>query len=234
MGTRKLTAEDLDRIAAVAKGWGKIVVRRAFGDQGPGLEVDLAQMEQIAQAAARGLTAGTLEEATAQQAQLLGDHQPCPGCGRPCPAPPRTAPSTSPVAPSSTVNRCATARPAVGIFVPQRLLLKLDTHGYSPALLHKILGTAGQVKSYELASRVVQLVGDIRISGRHINRLTEEIGTELQERRDRETEDYVHHRRQPPQRPAPRVAAIALDGGRIQTRATGQGPGVHGQGWKED
>jgi len=132
------------------------------------------------------------------------------------------------------VNRCATARPAVGIFFPQRLLLKLDTHGYSPALLHKILGTAGQVKSYELASRVVQLVGDIRISGRHINRLTEEIGTELQERRDRETEDYVHHRRQPPQRPAPRVAAIALDGGRIQTRATGQGPGVHGQGWKED
>jgi hypothetical protein len=85
MGTRKLTAEDLARIAEVAKDWGKIIVRRAFGDQGPGLDVDLAQMEQIAQAAARGLTAGTLEEATAQQAQLLGDQQPCPNCGRPCP-----------------------------------------------------------------------------------------------------------------------------------------------------
>jgi hypothetical protein len=85
MSTRKLTAEDLDRIAAVAKDWGKIIVRRAFGDQGPGRDVDLAQMEQIAQAAARGLTAGTLEEATAQQAQLLGDQQPCPACGRPCP-----------------------------------------------------------------------------------------------------------------------------------------------------
>jgi hypothetical protein len=85
MGTRKLTAEELDRIAAVAKDWGKIIVRRAFGDQGPGLEVDLAQMEQIAQAAARGLTAGTLEEATAQQAQLLGDQQPCPACGHLCP-----------------------------------------------------------------------------------------------------------------------------------------------------
>jgi hypothetical protein len=138
------------------------------------------------------------------------------------------------VAPFSTASRCATARPAVGIFSPQRLLLKLDTHGYSPALLHKIIGTAGQVKSHELASRVVKLVGDITISGRHINRLAEEIGTEMQEQRDRETEDYVHHRRQPPQRPAPPVAVLALDGGRIQTRATGQGTGVHQQQWKED
>jgi hypothetical protein len=85
MGTRKLTDEDLDRIADIAKDWGKIIVRRAFGDQGPGLDVDLSQMEQIAQAAARGLTAGTLEEATTQQAQLLGDQQPCPGCGQSCP-----------------------------------------------------------------------------------------------------------------------------------------------------
>jgi hypothetical protein len=85
MGTRKLTDDDLARITAVAKDWGKIIVRRAFGDLGPGLDVDLSQMEQVAQAAARGLTAGTLEEATAQQAQLLGDQQACPACGRPCP-----------------------------------------------------------------------------------------------------------------------------------------------------
>jgi hypothetical protein len=85
MSTRKLTAEDLDRLTQVAKDWGKIIVRRAFGDQGPGVDVDLSQMEQIAQAAARGLTAGTLEEATRQQTQLLGDQQPCPACGRACP-----------------------------------------------------------------------------------------------------------------------------------------------------
>lgn len=138
------------------------------------------------------------------------------------------------MAPFNTANRCATARPAVGIFSPQRLLLKLDTHSYSPMLLHKIIGTAGQVKSHKVAAQVVKLVGDIHISGRHINRLTEEIGTEMQEQRDRDTEDYVHHRRQPPQQAAPQVAVIALDGGRIQTRATGQGQGVHGQQWKED
>jgi hypothetical protein len=139
-----------------------------------------------------------------------------------------------PAAPSNTASRCATARPAVGIFFPQRLLLKLDTHAYSPGLLHKIIGTAGQVKSHKVAAAVVELVGDIHISGRHINRLTEEIGTEMEQRRDRDTEDYVHHRRPPPAAAAPQVAVVALDGGRLQTRATGQGPGVHEQQWKED
>jgi hypothetical protein len=112
--------------------------------------------------------------------------------------------------------------------------LKLDTHGYSPALLHKIIATAGEVKSHKVAAKVVKLVGGIDISGRHINRLAEEIGTEMQAQRDRDTEDYVHHRRQPPSPPAPPVVAIGLDGGRLLTRATGQGPGVHEQQWKED
>jgi hypothetical protein len=44
----------------------------------------------------------------------------------------------------------------------------------------------------------------------------------------------VHHRRQPPTAPAPEVAVIGLDGGRVLTRESGQGAGVHGQGWKED
>jgi len=85
MATRTLTADDLERIAQLAKDWGKIIVRRAFAEQGPGRDVDLSQGEPIAQAAARGLSAGTLEEATTQQAQLLGDQQPCPVCGHACP-----------------------------------------------------------------------------------------------------------------------------------------------------
>lgn len=90
------------------------------------------------------------------------------------------------------------------------------------------------MKSHQLAAKVLGVVGDIAISGRHVNRLTEEIGTELKEKRDRETEDYVHHRRQKPSQAAPQLVAIALDGGRLMTRQSGQGPGVHGQQWKED
>ena len=131
-------------------------------------------------------------------------------------------------------NRWVTARRVAGIFFPQRPLLKLDTHGYSPAILHKIVGVAGQVKSYQVAADVLRLAAHLTISGRHVNRLTEEIGQELQQQRDQRMEDYVHHRRQKPTIPAPAAIAIGLDGGRILTRTPGHGPGVHDEQWKED
>jgi ribosomal protein L34E len=84
MGSRKLSPQDLENIKQLAKSWGKIAVRRAFGDEGPGLDVDLAQMEEVAVAAAQGVTAGALEEATRQQAQHLGQEHPCPQCGKFC------------------------------------------------------------------------------------------------------------------------------------------------------
>jgi hypothetical protein len=85
MATRKPTPEDLERIAELAQRWGKIVVQQMWGEQGPGLDVNLDQMEQVAMAAVRGLLAGTLETATEQQGRKLGEQQPCPDCGQPCP-----------------------------------------------------------------------------------------------------------------------------------------------------
>jgi hypothetical protein len=85
MAARKATAEDLKRIEELAKGWGKIIVRQHWGDQGPGLDVDLTQMEDVGLAAVRGLLAGTLEMATRMQADQLGEQHACPGCGRMCP-----------------------------------------------------------------------------------------------------------------------------------------------------
>ena len=85
MAARKATAEDLKRIEELAKGWGKIIVRQQWGDQGPGLDVDLTQMEDVGLAAVRGLLAGTLETATQMQAGQLGEQFACPGCGRMCP-----------------------------------------------------------------------------------------------------------------------------------------------------
>ncbi len=69
----------------LAAGWGKIVARRAFGEQGPGLDVDFDTMEQVARAAALGLTQGALSTALEQQAGVLGEQQPCPSCGTLCP-----------------------------------------------------------------------------------------------------------------------------------------------------
>jgi hypothetical protein len=85
MATGKVTAEDLKRIEELAKRWGKIIVRERWGEEGPGLDVDLTQMEDVGMAAVRGLLAGTLESATQQQASQLGEQQTCPDCGRMCP-----------------------------------------------------------------------------------------------------------------------------------------------------
>ena len=92
MAARKLTVEDLRHIEELAKGWGKIIVRQHWGEKGPGLDVDLTQMEDVAMAAVRALLAGTLETATQQQASQLGDQQACPECGRLCPLKPDERP----------------------------------------------------------------------------------------------------------------------------------------------
>jgi len=110
----------------------------------------------------------------------------------------------------------------------------LTEHGYSPTTLYHFMYTTAEVKSHHKASKLLGVLNDVSISGRHMNRLAEEIGLAMAAQRDREVEDFVHHRRQPPAAAAPPVAVIGLDGGRVLTRASGQGPGVHGHGWKED
>jgi len=85
MARAPFTPRDLQIIRDLAAQWGKIVARRAFGDQGPGTDVDLTALEEVALAAAAGLTEGTLTTLLEQQAQALGDQQACPACGRLCP-----------------------------------------------------------------------------------------------------------------------------------------------------
>src|ERR1700693_2657215 len=100
MGSRKLTPQELESVTQLARSWGKVVARRAFGEKGPGLDVDLSQMEAVAVAAARGLTAGAMEAATDLQAQQLGGEQPCPKCGRPAVSERMNEPFTSKGGPS--------------------------------------------------------------------------------------------------------------------------------------
>jgi hypothetical protein len=113
-------------------------------------------------------------------------------------------------------------------------VLKLDTHGYSPTMMYHIAEVAAELKSHNKAAKILKVLGQVPISGRHVNRLAEELGLEMAALRDQATEDFVHHRRQAPTEAASEVVAIAADGGRAMTRTSGQGTGVHGQAWKED
>jgi hypothetical protein len=85
MAQRKLSPEKLREIHELAASWGKIVARRAFGETGPDMGVDLTAMEEIAATAAAGLTESTISILLQQQAQGLGAEQPCPDCGLLCP-----------------------------------------------------------------------------------------------------------------------------------------------------
>src|SRR5262245_600546 len=84
MARRTFPPEELQELRDRAARWGTIVARRAFGDEGPGLDGALDAREQIARAAASGLTEGTLQTLLEQQADALGEQQPCPDCGRLC------------------------------------------------------------------------------------------------------------------------------------------------------
>jgi hypothetical protein len=79
----------------------------------------------------------------------------------------------------------------------------------------------------------LQLAG-VAISARHVERLAHAIGAELAQKRDDKA--VKRRRRQLPPRvaTAPEVVAVEVDGGRLRTRATACGPGVHQARHKED
>jgi hypothetical protein len=61
-----------------------MLAREAF-PHGPGLDVTLADMEEIAILASRRIVQGALETMTDSQAREFADTAACPLCGRACP-----------------------------------------------------------------------------------------------------------------------------------------------------
>ncbi len=111
--------------------------------------------------------------------------------------------------------------------------MRLDNHGYSPTLLLMISEAAGGLYSSADAAFALHLA-DVEISSRHVQRIAAEIGAELACQRDDKAAEY--RRRQLPVRVAstPEVVSVEVDGGRLRTRESGCGPGVHQQQNKED
>ena len=83
MTSTKLSRRKLNEVREVAEGWGKLLAREAFPD-GPGLDVSLADMEDIAAVATEAIVKGAVETMTGQQAESLGEQAACPTCGKLC------------------------------------------------------------------------------------------------------------------------------------------------------
>ena len=72
------------------------------------------------------------------------------------------------------------------------------------------------------------------ITGRHVQRLTQEVGADLARQRDEQAAHYRRRELPPRVTEPPPVAVVEVDGGRLGTRQAGAGPGVHQPQAKED
>jgi hypothetical protein len=133
---------------------------------------------------------------------------------------------------SPRANRSATVPPVGGTFSPQRPLLRLDNHAYSPAAWRLIAAAAGRLDSFAAAAFALSLAG-LSISPQHVRTLAQEVGADLARQRDAKA---ALGRRRLPARvtPPPALVAVEVDGGRLRTRAPDAGAGVHAQEHKED
>jgi len=102
--------------------------------------------------------------------------------------------------------------------------------------LKKKVLAAAHIDSFSTGALVLQKIGDVAISGRGLNKTAVKIGTELVQDRDACVSNYFDQ-------PLPRahrqpttpigLATVSIDGGRMQTRADGGGPGVYDAHWRE-
>lgn len=109
----------------------------------------------------------------------------------------------------------------------------LHQHGYSPVALDKLVTINAQVKSGQVAVKILHKLTPISISVSHLMNLTETIGEELAQARDRQAAEHVANTLEPQVKESPQVVAVGTDGGRLFTRAEGAGRGVHEGAWKE-
>jgi hypothetical protein len=96
--------------------------------------------------------------------------------------------------------------------------------------------TATAARSFDEASKLLRIIADLGISSRHLQNLCREVGDELVADRDRQTRAFEQRplNTQPTEASPPiPLGVVMVDGGRMQTRQPGRGPGVHDPAWRE-
>ena len=126
--------------------------------------------------------------------------------------------------------------PASVLFFPQRIELRLDGGGYSPAVIERIVTMGGVCSSFPIAAKMIMLLTDLKVASRTINNKTIAIGLELKTARDEQADAHAVRpitQKAKVAEPAVSLAVAQVDGGRMQTRTVGRGSGVHDPHWRE-
>ncbi len=108
-----------------------------------------------------------------------------------------------------------------------------DARELTPTLIQRSTIAASETRSFHRAAIVMRDVAGQAVSAKTIQRLVQDVGAELAERRDLAVRADESLAARPAA--APDLAVVECDGGRIRTREPDQGPGVHlsGPGWRE-
>jgi hypothetical protein len=115
-------------------------------------------------------------------------------------------------------------------------VLKIDEHPFSATIQQRIVRMAGVAESYDAATAALESAGEIQVTARTVSKLTTQIGEQLRAERDRRAAEY--QQRPLPLvatkvEPAPDLAAVFSDGGRMRTRSAGGGHGIYDPHWRE-
>ena len=109
----------------------------------------------------------------------------------------------------------------------------MGTERYSPRILEKGVRQASKAASFKEASEDLKVLAEVAISATHLQRLSERVGNEWVQEREREVQAFREDKLLCSYATAPKVAAVMLDGGRVQTRADEAGRGVEEPRWRE-
>ena len=114
--------------------------------------------------------------------------------------------------------------------------MRLDSHGFSPAIAGKIVRAAARNSSFAAAAESLNQEAEITISDRQLGRIAHEVGDQFERQRDQRVEAFREKSARPEVTVAPRLAAVFVDGGRLRTRGeeSGRGPGAFDPAWRED
>jgi hypothetical protein len=112
--------------------------------------------------------------------------------------------------------------------------VRLTPHSFSPSVLGKILNASAREPSFQEAADALDELADLTVSSRQVTRIAHEVGHEFESERDQQVQRLHDQQLTPTVATRPALAVVQVDGGRLQIRAAGVGPGAHDGAWRED
>jgi hypothetical protein len=101
-------------------------------------------------------------------------------------------------------------------------------------VIRKAVRSAAREPSFREAAEAMADLAEVSISGRQLDRIAREVGERLQADRDERVDRLRAGALEPSVETRPALAVVEVDGGRLQVRGEGEGPGAHAAAWRED